>query len=214
MEGRRLHPSFFGEHNVPTKPSIVLGVVVLLVAGLYVTAGGQSGGSTAAVTSKVAVVDLQQVINQCDKQSSNQQANQVKAERLKAEQQRRQQEVMSLQNQIDPLEPGSDAWLNKREQIQQKSMELEVWARMQEQNQQLEQARQFATIYQAATDATSAVAEAQGYDVVLQTGDLPDLMRLNIEGLKTVVQTRKVVYSSGVADLTSSVLQRVNAELK
>jgi Skp family chaperone for outer membrane proteins len=199
---------------VTFKPSLILAVVGALVLGLYVNAGGQSGGSTAAVATKVATVELQKIINECDKQAANRAANQAKQQQLQAEQQRRQQEVVALQNEIDPLQPGSEAWMNKREQIQEKTLQLEVWARMQEQNQQLEQARQFATIYQAATDAAAAVAEAQGYDIVLQTGELPDLMRLNIEGLRTVVQTRKVIYASDTADLTAAVLQRVNAELK
>ncbi len=121
---------------------------------------------------------------------------------------------MSLQNAIDPLQPGSEPWRNKRDEIQQKTLELEVWTRMQEQNNQLEQARQFAVIYQAVTEATSAVAQAQGYDIVLQSGELPDLMRLNIQQLQTVVQTRKVVYSSDAADLTPQVLQRVDAQMK
>jgi Skp family chaperone for outer membrane proteins len=154
------------------------------------------------------------VINNSDQQAAYTQTNQAKAEELRSEQQRRQQEIVTMQNAIDPLQPGSDAWRNKRNEIQQKSMELEVWARMQEQNNQLEQARQFATIYQTANEAAAAVAESAGYDVVLTTGELPDLMRLNIEGLRTVVQSRKVVYAADRVDITAAVLQRVNAEAK
>ena len=185
-----------------------------LVLGLYVNAGGQAGSSGSAITTKVAVVDLEQVIKDSDATAQNQKNNAALSERLRSEQQQRQQEIVSLQNQIDPLQPGSEPWRNKRDQIQQKTLELEVWTRMQEQNNQLEQARQFAVIYQAATEAAGEVAQAAGYDVVLQTGDLPDLMRLNVADLKSVVQTRKVVYASDAADLTPQVLQRVNAQMK
>ena len=183
-----------------------------LVLGLYVNAGGQSGGATQAVQARVAVVNLEKVIQESDASAQNRKDNVALSEQLRSEQQRRQQEIVSLQNQIDPLQPGSEAWMNKRDEIQQKTLELEVWTRLQEQNNQREQARQFAEIYQAVTEASSAVAESMGYDIVLQSGDLPDLMRLNVQQLQTVVQTRKVVYSSGAADLTEQVLQRVNAE--
>jgi Skp family chaperone for outer membrane proteins len=194
------------------QPALIFALAAALVLGVYVTAGGQSGGS--ASPTRVAVVDLQEVINNSDQQAAYTQTNQAKAEELRSEQQRRQQEIVTMQNAIDPLQPGSDAWRNKRNEIQQKSMELEVWARMQEQNNQLEQARQFATIYQTANEAAAAVAESAGYDVVLTTGELPDLMRLNIEGLRTVVQSRKVVYAADRVDITAAVLQRVNAEAK
>ena len=183
-----------------------------LVLGLYVKAGGQSGGTGAAATAKVAVVNLEQVIQDSDAATRNRQQNTALSEQLRSEQQRRQQEIVSLQNQIDPLQPGSEAWMNKRDEIQEKTLELEVWTRLQEQNNQREQARQFAEIYQAVTDASAQVAESMGYDIVLQSGDLPDLMRLNAQQLQTVVQTRKVVYAGDAADLTAQVLQRVNAQ--
>lgn len=189
---------------------MIVTLVGALVLGLYVTAGGQAGGS--AQSTKVAVVNLQDVINNADRQALNRTNNQQRAEDLQAEQKSRQEAIVSLQNQIDPLEPGSSAWRAKRDEIQQKTLELRVWAEMQEQNNQLEQARQFATLYRNASDAASTVAEELGYDVVLQAGELPDLMRLNIQQLQTVVQTRKVIYSSAQVDITEAVLQRVNAE--
>lgn len=189
------------------KPTLIVALCGALVLGLYVTAGGQAGG---AGPTKVAVVNLQQVINKAKLQADNRAANQKRAEELKAEQKKRQEHIVQLQNEIDPLAPGGDAWRTKRDQIQQKTLELRVWAEMQEQNTQLEQARQFAVIYQAATEAAAAVAKSAGYDIVLQTGELPDLLRLNIQQLQTVVQTRKVIYASDRVDITQAVLDRIN----
>lgn len=189
---------------------IVVALAGALTLGLYVTAGGQAGGQ--AAPTKVAVVNLQEVINQCNQQAAFRAENQTKAQSLQAEQQQRQQEIERITTAIDPLEPGSDAWENKRQELRQKTLELQVWVQMQEQDNQLAQARQFVEIYVAATDAAAAIAEQAGYDVVLQGGDLPDLMRLNLQQLQTVVQTRKVIYSADGVDITNAVLQRVNAD--
>lgn len=189
---------------------LIVALIGALTLGLYVTAGGQAGGQ--AAPTKVAVVNLQEIINDCAQQAKYRADNQARAESLRAEQQKRQQEIAGLTTALDPLQPGSDAWMKKREQLQEKTLEMRVWVEMQEQNSQLEQARQFATIYRAATDASAGVAEAMGYEVVLQTGELPDLMRLNVQQLQTVVQTRKVVYAGKNVDITQAVLQRVNAE--
>lgn len=194
------------------KPAMIVALCGALVLGLYVNAGGQSGGQ--AVDTKVAVVNLQEVINNSDQQAANRAKNKQNTEGLQAEQKKRQDAIVKLQNEIDPLEPGSDAWRSKRDQIQQKTLELRVWAEMQQQNTQLEQARQFAVLYKNVSDAAGAVAKDMGYDVVIQAGELPDLMRLNVEQLQQVVQTRKVIYSSDQADITDEVVARVNAEFK
>lgn len=191
---------------------MIVALTGALVLGLYVTAGGQAGGE--AAPTKVAVVNLQEIINNADQQAANRSKNQKLGEDLQAEQKTRQDAIVKLQNEIDPLEPGTDAWRAKRDQIQQRTLELRVWAEMQGQNNQLEQARQFAILYNNVTDAAGAVAQDTGYDVVLQAGELPDLMRLNVEQLQTVVQTRKVIYSSDQVDITAAVLARVNAEYK
>lgn len=191
-------------------PLILVTLIGALTLGLYVTAGGQAGGQ--APPTKVAVVNLQEVINQCSQQAAFRADNQAKAQALQAEQQKRQQDIAAITTAIDPLQPGSDAWNKKREELQQKTLEMQVWVQMQEQNNQLEQARQFAEVYVAANEAAASIAESAGYDVVLQGGDLPDLMRLNIQQLQTVVQTRKVLYSNDNVDITNAVLQRVNAQ--
>ncbi|MBB6429814.1 OmpH family outer membrane protein [Algisphaera agarilytica] len=189
---------------------VIVALVAALTLGLYVTAGGQAGG--AATPTKVAVVNLQDVINQCAQQAAFLAEGKAKAESLKAEQQQRQQQIATISTTLDTLQVGGDAWNKKREELQQKTLEMQVWVQMQEQNGQLDQARQFAEIYIAANEASAAIAQAAGYDVVLQGGELPDLMRLNIQQLQTVVQTRKVIYSGDAVDITNAVLQRMNAD--
>lgn len=189
---------------------LIVALIGALTLGLYVTVDGQAGGQ--AAPTKVAVVNLQDIINDCAQQTKFRADNQARAESLQSEQQKRQKEIEGLTTAIDPLQPGSDAWMKKRDELQQKTLELRVWAEMQQQNSQREQARQFAAIYKAATDASATVAEAMGYEIVLQTGALPDLMRLDVQQLQTVVQTRKVVYAGKNIDITQAVLQRVNAQ--
>ncbi|MEL7087672.1 MAG: OmpH family outer membrane protein [Planctomycetota bacterium] len=194
------------------KPAMIVALTGALVLGLYVTAGGQSGGE--AAPTRVAVVNMQEVINNSDQQAANRAKNQQLGTDLQTEQKERQDAIVKLQNEIDPLEPGGDAWRAKRDQIQQKTLELRVWAEMQTQNNQLEQARQFAVLYRNVNEAAGQVAQEMGYDVVLQAGELPDLMRLNVEQLQSVVQSRKVIYSSDQVDITAAVLSRLNAEFK
>ena len=190
------------------KTSLIVACAAVLAMGLFVTARAQNG---AAQPTKVAVVSLQEVIAQCNQQQKFRTENQARGADLQAEQEQRQNKIQGLRTQIDPLQTGTDAWRAKRDEIQQATMELEVWAKMQEQNTQLEQARQFAEIYQSANDAAGEVAQSMGFDIVLQAGDLPDLMSLNVQQLQSIVQSRKVLYAGDNVDITQAVLQRVNA---
>lgn len=194
------------------KPVLIVALVGALTLGLYVTAGGQAGGQAEAT--KVCVVNLQQVINECDQQAAFRAENTAATAALQEEGKRRQDELNALQNALDPLEPSGDAWRNKREELQVKTLEARVWQEYQQQKVQLDQARRFAVLYQAVTDASGEVAKSMGYDVVLQTGELPDLMQLNAQQLQSVVASRKVIYSSDAADITAEVLARANAEFK
>lgn len=185
-------------------------MVTVLAAAGFVTARAQQGGSAEAT--RVAVVNMQEVITQSKQQQTFQSANAAKGQQLVAEEKTRRDEIAKLATELDPLVAGSAAWLNKRDQIQQKQIALEVWVRVAEQNSQLDLARQYAQAYQAATDAAEAIAKAQGYDVVLQSSGLPDLMTLNIQQLQGVVQGRKVIYGADEVDITQAVLGRMNAE--
>ena len=154
---------------------------------LSAAAYGQSAGEA----TRVAVIDLQQVIDQSAQQKAYQQQNAAKGEELKTENDRRRAELQSMLTQLEPLNPGSEPWLAKRDEIQEKQTSLQVWVQVAEQQANLERARQFATLYTAANEATAKVAQAQRIDVVLQGGAMPDLMRLNPEQLQSVAQNRK-----------------------
>ncbi|MEM1107881.1 MAG: OmpH family outer membrane protein [Planctomycetota bacterium] len=191
-------------------PVVIVALIGALTLGLYVTAGGQAG-SPAAPT-KVAVVNMQLVINQSDQQVANRAANQAKAAAIQAEGEQRQQEIASLQVGLDPLVPNSDGWNQQRDKLQQKTLELQVWVQMQEQNNQREQTSQVAEIYLAANEAAKAIAQEAGYDIVLKGGGLPDVTRMNLQQLSTIAQTREVLYASDAVDITDAVMQRLNAE--
>ncbi|MEM8738682.1 MAG: OmpH family outer membrane protein [Planctomycetota bacterium] len=194
------------------KNLILVAVMGAAVLGLYVTAGGQSGSG--AAPTKVAVVNLETVIRECQQQAAMIANNQQLAGTIKAEQERRRQEINTLTTQIDPLQPGTEAWNNKRDELEAKTIELQVWAQATEQKNQREQARQFAEIYTAATEATKDVAASLGYDIVLQASELQDISRTNVQGLQTLVATRKVIHAAENVDITAAVLARVDANFQ
>jgi Skp family chaperone for outer membrane proteins len=194
-----------------TKTFWAVGLIAAVVLSVYLTAQAQSGSAAAT---KVAVVNLQTVIDNSAMQKSVQDKNRAEAQNIRAEEEKRRAEIQKLNAELDPLAPGGGPWLAKRDEIQQKAIELRVWVEMTEQTANRERARQFAEVYKAATDAVSKVADASGFDIVLQGGELPDLMQLNPQQLQLVAQNRKVLYSRDASDITQAVQARMDAEFK
>ena len=187
---------------------LVLVLAVCLSLGFYAVARGQGG--SAATPAAVAVVDLERVIRDSQQQSDLLAQNALTTNELKAEQQSRNDELQRLRAELDTLAQGSAAWDDKAAAMQQKRLELEVWGKMTQQQNERTGARQLAEVYTAIDEAVTAVAGEQGYDLVLQHRALPDLTRASPDALRTVLQTRKVLYAGPQVDITDAVLQRAN----
>ena len=187
----------------------VLALAAALSLGTYAVARGQ-GGSAQAPATAVAAVDFNRVLQECEQQAVLRAENSSKSLELNNENTARTEELQRLQLEMDPLQPGSDAWQAKAKVVRQKQLELKVWGEMAQQDNQLTRARQLAQLYTAINDAAAAVAAEQGYDLVVMSEPLPDLLTLNVQRLETIMQTRKIIYTGPNADITNAVLQRVN----
>ncbi|MEE9404475.1 MAG: OmpH family outer membrane protein [Algisphaera sp.] len=187
----------------------ILTLVAALSLGFYSVAGGQASGNAAA--SAVATINLQKILGSCDQQVALLAENTSKTTALLAEKKSRTDEVQRLQAQMDPLQPGSADWEKTLASLQQKTLELEVWGKMAEQNNQRSRFQQIAMLYQSINQGAASVAQEMGYDVVLQSIDLPaDLTRIAPQQFDAILKTRKVIYTSPQVDITDAVLQRVN----
>ena len=187
----------------------ILALAAALSLGTYAVARGQGGAAKAPATA-VAAVDFNRVLQECEQQAVLRADNSAKSLDLNNENTARTEELQRLQLEMDPLQPGSDAWQAKAKVVQQKRLELEVWGKMAQQDNQLTRARQLAELYTAINTAAAAVAAEQGYDLVVMSEALPNLLTVNVQRLETIMQTRKVIYTGPNADITNAVLQRVN----
>ncbi len=185
----------------------VLALSAVLTWGLYAVARGQSGS---AAGTAVAAVDFNRVLKECEQQAAMLADNSKRSLELNQENTARTQEVQRLQAEMDPLQPGSEAWQAKARTVQQKRLELEVWGKMAQQDNQLTRARQLAELYTAINGAAEAIAAEQGYDLLVMKEPLPNLQSVNVQRLEAIIQTRKIIYAGPNADITDAVLQRVN----
>ncbi|MFI4859399.1 MAG: OmpH family outer membrane protein [Phycisphaerales bacterium JB063] len=195
-------------------------LVVLVAAALAIGALGSSWmklsrleaqGNAQAAPTAVAVLNLQDVLGQLDENNAFQAAQQAKNQQLQAELTRRQNALQQMQNDLELLDPDSDAYTEKEDQIFTTLIELRTWQQIQEQRNILEQRTHLASLYRKVVQAGTAMAEQRGIDAVLLDTQVPDLDRLNPEQLLNAIATRKVLYHNDEIDMTDDVIQQMNA---
>ncbi|XAL98110.1 OmpH family outer membrane protein [Phycisphaeraceae bacterium D3-23] len=194
-------------------------LVVLLAAALMIGALGSSWmklsrleaqGNAQAAPTAVAVLNLQDVLGQLNENNAFQASQAAKNEGLQAELTRRQNALQQMQNDLELLDPDSQAYADKEDQIFTNLIELRTWQSIQEQRNVLEQRTHLASLYRKVVQAGRAIAERRGIDIVLLDTQVPDLDRLNPEQLLNAIATRKVLYHNEETDITDDVIQQMN----
>ena len=73
---------------------------------------------------------------------------------------------------------------------------------------------QIEQLYRKTLDAIGRVAKDSGYDVVLFKEKAPDFTNANAQQISTMIQVRKLLWSSDDIDITQQITQRMNNEFE
>ena len=187
--------------------------LVLSLAALVVTAGlvGAAASMQAQPTS-VAVVNVQEVFNNLKEKTNLEAQMQSRTEKLQQEEQQRRKTIQQLRQDMDVLAPGSDAYKQKEQQLQQKVIDLQVWTKFKQQQLSVERGLQVEGLYRRTLTSVKKIANEAGYDMVLFDEQSPEFNYDNPKQLLTLIQMRKVLYASDEVNITDQVIQRMNNE--
>ena len=189
-------------------PAIV--AALLLVGAMVWSAGAQNGAGAPA--SRVATVDLTQVIEELDERGVREQELQ---QFINLENQKLQEmgdRLEQAQADLDLLVAGSPERRRKAEDAARIRIDLEVQNRFAEQLIDRRRAEVFATLFEKIDAATEKVAQEQGIDLVL-LDDSDMVPPRNSEGeTRAFMGTRRIMYASETIDITELVVVRMNNE--
>ena len=163
---------------------------------------------------RVAVCNPSKVFEQIDERKAIETQVNNDRERIKVEAQRRKLEIEELQRQMREVNPGSDLYKEKNEQLLKKAIEFDVWAKLTEQSLQRMEKELLRNLYDKIREATKEVAEAKKIDLVLSERR-PDLSgnridAMTAEQVRAAIATTDVLYSSPKADITADVVLLLN----
>lgn len=206
-----------GKERTPVKKqwTLLAAVGAVVMSGVMFFSQRDVDAQSASGPTAVAVVDLNNVING-SKQFQSLQAEQQSRDASRAEEaQSKQAELEKLKADLDLLAPGTPAHENKTRDLLEKAAAAQGWNSVAQQLENSRRSREFLALYESANKASAAVAQDRGLDIVLATGQLPDMQQLaraEAQQIAAILQNRKVIYNKANVDITQAVLTRMNAD--
>lgn len=163
---------------------------------------------------KVGVVDLVRVFNECRQTKALSAKMQEYRKDLSNEKDKKQEEVNGLREQLEGFSPDSADYFKRREELTRKRIDLEVWQGVKLDELGEHHLRWIKRTYKMVTEEVATVAKARGIELVVtrEEMDVPttaDTAKIITATMQQILN-RKVVYSDPSLDMTDEVLKRLD----
>jgi Skp family chaperone for outer membrane proteins len=192
--------------------------VALLAVGLAAAVARSDQPSAADHVPQIAVVRAAQVTRDCTEWKQMTQAINARLNEMKQEQAKRENEINQLIDQQTQLKAGSAQWAALREQIDDKKLGLEVWAKKMQLELERRQKAGMKSTYDHVAQAVTKIATDRHLDLVLADNSPeflgPDLDKITPPQLEQVLALRGVLFTTKNADITEDVKTLVEANFK
>ncbi|MFW6033380.1 MAG: OmpH family outer membrane protein [Phycisphaeraceae bacterium] len=187
-------------------------IVASLALSLLILAGARAGSAMLAQPTAVAVVNLDEVLQNLDERTAIETEIRSQAQNLQQEGEQRRQKVAQLKQQLDEFSPGSTGYQQKEKQLTEDLVELKVWQEVEQQSLDRERVAQSEKLYRKIVGTVGSVADEAGYGVVLAQSDPLQLDYSSAQEFFDQVQQRQVIHAGDQVDLTDQIVQRMNNE--
>lgn len=159
----------------------------------------------------VGVVNVADLIADCQRNVSFQESMQQRRQGLQAEAQQKEQAIQTMILDLDTIPGNQPAERRAKErEIITARTEYAAWQQIQQELLRGEQRVFLIDLYGEINDTVSAIAQREGYDIILFDTPRPNFEQLNVDQLVQVIGERRVVYRSNDVDITTMVLEQMN----
>jgi Skp family chaperone for outer membrane proteins len=167
-----------------------------------------------AKSATIGVVDVEKVFNELDERADILAGVQSEVQKLQQWEQQQRESLKKLQMDLDLLKPDTQEYINTREQLRRKAIEIRVELEVKQRQLEAEQAAKMEMLYRKILDGIARVAQEQNVQLVLMKDNTPAIRNANAQQIAAMVQGRKVLYSAPDMDMSEAVKRKLNAEYK
>jgi Skp family chaperone for outer membrane proteins len=190
----------------------------IVTAGVALAIGTLAVPSAArAQEAKIAVCNPARVFGDMQETKDLKQSLENQRKQIEGEVQQRQQKVKDLQAARDLLKPDSPQYQKADQDFMQEAIQFDTWSKITQAQLQGQQKTQMKNLFDKIVQATTAVAQQKGLDLVFadQRPDLPEnLGQISVDQLRAILNGRNVLFSNDKVDITQSVIAELDAKYK
>ena len=192
-----------------TKVFIIALTVGLILPLAYQATQAQS--SLNVTNSKIAVVSIQKIFQQCQTNAKYRQQATLEQEQAVAELDQLTKEVEAQKAGLNTLKPGSTDYLQAMQNILTKQGQLEAKRQFTQQSFALKDQQWTTKIYKDVLRIVNELAQQKGLELVLEKNEPELLDSTPANELMLTIRTHKVLYSGGCVDITDEVIAHLDA---
>ncbi|MBL4701337.1 OmpH family outer membrane protein [bacterium AH-315-I18] len=162
----------------------------------------------------IAVLDVEKAMNALEEMTQLEADLKTQIEQVKQEHETRRNKLQQMQEDLELLQQGTDAYMQKAEEFQLFAMQLESWMKYKQARMGSERIIQIGNMYRKMTDTIAKIASESGYDMVMYKEKAPSFGNLKPEAMRAYISLRKVLWVRQDMDITDQVVLRINNEWK
>jgi len=178
------------------------------VLGWEATAARQQTAPTV-----VGTVDLPRVLNALDEWKAELDRSEASAKDFQAEYQRRRGEIASLEADRDDFVPGTDQYADAEHRLNKAIIDNEGYLGLSQRREARTKQRAVLRIYNHIRRATGAIAEQNGYGLVILDDSAIEIAEETGDVLGDI-SARRVLYASPTIDVPDQIIEFMNNQWK
>ncbi|MEE8190958.1 MAG: OmpH family outer membrane protein [Candidatus Scalindua sediminis] len=159
---------------------------------------------------KIGVVDISGVFEKCEKRKDLDQELKNLEKKFQNEINEKRKEIINLDEETQLLDLGSESRRKNVDLLERKNVELEGYAKYAERQLLRRYKEFFETIYDTVVKEVEAIGIKEGFDLIIKKEE-PELKSGQISDLQFKIGIRTVLYHSKDVDVTSKVIESLNA---
>ncbi len=190
---------------------VMSGLAAAAAWALAERSGAQAAKSTA--TGRVGCVNVVVVFNGFQRQKDlTEEMNQLQA-RLQEENRQRRDKIDALQAELERLDPDDPTYVQRTRDLLAQQIDYKNWVDLRQADLTREVGLWTVKIYREILKATEALAEKEGYDLILYKGEF-EPTSMDPETVKDLIRANQVLYAHNSIDLTQAVLDKLNNDYR
>ena len=158
----------------------------------------------------VATVDLERTFNGLEEWSQAQASEGTLSEQIQQDLDARQDEIEMLEADLEDYPEGSGKYEEAMKKLRMAALEYQGYIQFQKLKQERRSQETIFAIYEKIKTAAAALADAQGYDIILVNDSVVDIPE-QTDNVIQEISSRRVLFARTQMDITDQLIEAMNA---